>query len=95
MNQEQPAAALLIIGNEILCGRTVDKNSAFLTKALFELGIEVQEVRIVKDTFEAIVGAVNALRSSHAHVFTTGGIGPTHDDITAEAMARACVYWSP
>ncbi|MBX9977185.1 MAG: competence/damage-inducible protein A [Alphaproteobacteria bacterium] len=89
MTQEQPTAALLIIGNEILCGRTVDKNIAFLTKALFDLGIEAQEVRIVKDTFDAIIHAVNALRKAHTYVFTTGGIGPTHDDITAEAMAKA------
>ena len=82
-------AAIVIIGNEILSGRTQDANVAFLGKRLGEQGIRLTEVRIVRDTFEAIAEAVNALRSRHDYVFTTGGIGPTHDDITSEAIARA------
>ncbi|MEQ8666115.1 MAG: molybdopterin-binding protein [Rhodospirillales bacterium] len=82
-------AAIVIIGNEILSGRTQDANVAFLGQRLGELGIRLMEVRVVRDTFEAIGAAVNALRAEHDYVFTTGGIGPTHDDITSEAIARA------
>lgn len=87
--QKNPTAALLIIGNEVLSGRTVDKNIAFLTTELFNLGIPVGEVRIVQDTLERIGSALNALRTQYTYVFTTGGIGPTHDDVTAEAIAKA------
>lgn len=86
---KDPTAALLIIGNEVLSGRTVDKNIAFLTSELFALGIPVIEVRIVQDKMDTIGDALNALRTQHTYVFTTGGIGPTHDDVTAEAVARA------
>ena len=82
-------AAVVVIGNEILSGRTQDRNVAFLGRRLAEQGVRLQEVRIVRDTFEAIGNAVNALRADYDYVFTTGGIGPTHDDITSEAVARA------
>lgn len=86
---KDPTSALLIIGNEVLSGRTVDKNIAFLTAELFSLGIPVGEVRIVQDTLERIGLALNDLRTQYTYVFTTGGIGPTHDDVTAEAVAKA------
>ena len=82
-------AGLVIIGNEVLSGRTRDANTAFLAERLNALGVRLREVRVVRDEFEAIARAVNALRAENDYVFTTGGIGPTHDDITAEAMARA------
>jgi len=82
-------AAILITGNEVLSGRTQDKNVQYIAKRLMEMGIGLKEVRIVRDDYGAIIGAVNELRSSYTYVFTTGGIGPTHDDITAEAMSRA------
>ncbi len=82
-------AALVIIGNEVLSGRTQDANTAYLATRLNDLGIRLIEVRIVRDEFDAIAKAVNELRAACDYVFTTGGIGPTHDDITAEAIARA------
>lgn len=82
-------AALLIIGNEILSGRTRDANLPHIAKTLNEVGVRLMEVRIVPDIESEIVAAVNALRTRHDYVFTTGGIGPTHDDITAECIARA------
>ena len=82
-------AALLIIGDEILSGRTQDANLAHLAGVLAEHGIELSEVRVVRDVESAIVAALNALRPLYAYVFTTGGIGPTHDDITAPSIARA------
>lgn len=84
-----PTAALLIIGNEILSGRTQDANLAFIAKHLGTLGIRFREVRVVPDEEAEIVAAVNALRARYTYVFTTGGIGPTHDDITAECIAKA------
>ena len=85
----QPSAAIVIIGDEILSGRTQDTNSNFLAKKLTELGINLSEVRTVPDLTEEIVFAVNNLRSKYTYVFTSGGIGPTHDDITADAIALA------
>lgn len=82
-------AALVIIGNEILSGRTQDANTPWLAAALNEAGIALAEVRIVPDIEGEIVAAVNALRVRYDYVFTTGGIGPTHDDITAQAIANA------
>jgi molybdenum cofactor synthesis domain-containing protein len=82
-------AAVLVIGDEILSGRTKDANMGFLAERLTELGIRLREARVVADDPEEIVAAVNALRARYDHVFTTGGIGPTHDDITAECVARA------
>ena len=82
-------AAVLVIGDEILSGRTKDKNVGYLADCLTEIGIDLKEVRIVPDEEPAIVAAVNALRGRYTYVFTTGGIGPTHDDITAESVAKA------
>jgi molybdenum cofactor synthesis domain-containing protein len=82
-------AAILVIGDEILSGRTKDKNIGYIAEYLTNIGIELREVRIVPDVTEEIVAALNALRHRNDYVFTTGGIGPTHDDITADAVATA------
>ena len=82
-------AAVLIIGNEILSGRTKDANLPYLGERLGELGIRLAEARVVADLKDEIVAAVNVLRQRYTYVFTTGGIGPTHDDITAECVAAA------
>ncbi|MBC7159254.1 MAG: competence/damage-inducible protein A [Porphyrobacter sp.] len=82
-------AALLVIGDEILSGRTQDRNIAQLASWLQVQGIRLSEVRVVPDVEERIVAAVNALRTTHDYLFTTGGIGPTHDDITVDAVAAA------
>ena len=82
-------AAVLIIGNEILSGRTQDTNLAYLAQKLNENGIQIREARVVPDVEHDIVEAVNALRARYDYVFTTGGIGPTHDDITADCVAAA------
>ncbi len=84
-----PTAAMLVIGDEILSGRTRDSNMHHLAGALTTHGITLAEARVVADDAGAIVAAVNALRAAYDHVFTSGGIGPTHDDITAEAIAQA------
>jgi molybdenum cofactor synthesis domain-containing protein len=84
-----PTAAMLTIGDEILSGRTRDTNMPHLAAALTEKGIALREARTVPDDMAAIVAAVNELRARYAHVFTSGGIGPTHDDITADAVAAA------
>lgn len=89
MSQEEVSAALLVIGDEILSGRTKDKNIGFVADHCTEIGIRLKEVRIVGDNEAAIVGAIGALRRTYTYLFTTGGIGPTHDDITADAVARA------
>tara|TARA_R110002072_G_C7958616_1_gene533747 strand:- start:1377 stop:2132 length:756 start_codon:yes stop_codon:yes gene_type:complete len=82
-------ACMLIIGNEILSGRTQDVNLNFLAKALNELGVRMTEARVIPDIEETIVETVNECRAKFDHVFTTGGIGPTHDDITAVCIAKA------
>ena len=82
-------AALIVIGDEILSGRTKDKNVNYLAEHLGRVGIRLSEVRIVPDEESRIVEAVNALRATFTYVFTTGGIGPTHDDITADSIAKA------
>ena len=82
-------AAMLAIGDELLSGRTKDKNIGHLAEVLTLKGIDLREVRIVADDEAAIVGALNALRVHYTYVFTSGGIGPTHDDITADAIAKA------
>ncbi len=84
-----PTAAILVIGDEILSGRTRDANMHYLAGELATKGIDLKEARIVPDVQDAIVGALNALRARYDHVFTSGGIGPTHDDITADAVAAA------
>jgi molybdenum cofactor synthesis domain-containing protein len=82
-------AALLVIGDEILSGRTKDKNIGYVAEYLTGLGIDLKEVRVVPDEEAEIVAALNALRARYTYVFTTGGIGPTHDDITADCVAKA------
>jgi molybdenum cofactor synthesis domain-containing protein len=89
MNVAIVTAAVLVIGDEILSGRTKDKNIGYIAEYLTNLGIDLREVRVVTDVEAEIVGAVDALRSRYTYVFTTGGIGPTHDDITADAIAKA------
>ena len=86
---EEVAAALLVIGNEILSGRTQDVNVQYIATGLNQVGVRLKEVRVVADDEAAIIGALNALRAQYAYVFTTGGIGPTHDDITADCIAKA------
>ena len=82
-------AALIVIGDEILSGRTKDVNIGATAEFCTDLGIELREVRVVSDDTDDIVAAVNAVRTRYTYVFTTGGIGPTHDDITADAVAKA------
>jgi molybdenum cofactor synthesis domain-containing protein len=82
-------AAILVIGDEILSGRTKDKNIGYIAEYLTNIGIDLKEVRVVPDEEPEIVAALNALRARYTYVFTTGGIGPTHDDITADCVAKA------
>ncbi len=82
-------AAMIVIGDEILSGRTKDKNIGHLADMMTTVGIDLKEVRIVPDEEDEIVAAVNALRARYTYVFTTGGIGPTHDDITADSVSKA------
>ena len=88
-NKKVITAGIIIIGNEVLSGRTKDVNTSALAKWLNSLGIEVVEVRIIPDNEEIIIETVNILRKKLKYVFTTGGIGPTHDDITAESISKA------
>ena len=88
-HSEIVTAAVLVIGDEILSGRTKDKNIGYIADFLTAIGIDLKEVRVVSDDESAIVTALNALRATYTYVFTTGGIGPTHDDITAECIAKA------
>ncbi|BCW88247.1 Putative competence-damage inducible protein [Alphaproteobacteria bacterium SO-S41] len=94
--REPHTAAILLIGDELLSGRTQDLNLAYISKKLNEVGVQVREARMVPDVEAEIVAAVNALRARYAYVFTTGGIGPTHDDITADSISAAfgvpCYY---
>jgi molybdenum cofactor synthesis domain-containing protein len=89
MNSKIVTAAVLVIGNEILSGRTRDANLNYLATELNSIGVRLMEARVVADVPEAIIKAVNELRAAYDYVFTTGGIGPTHDDITAECVAKA------
>jgi molybdenum cofactor synthesis domain-containing protein len=92
MNEASSAivtAGLLVIGDEILSGRTKDKNIGYIAEYLTNIGIDLKEVRVVSDDEAVIVEALNALRHRYTYVFTTGGIGPTHDDITADSVAKA------
>tara|TARA_B100000989_G_scaffold265490_1_gene218404 strand:+ start:1417 stop:2166 length:750 start_codon:yes stop_codon:yes gene_type:complete len=88
-NNTKVNAAILIIGNEILSGRTQDTNTTTLAKWLNSIGVVVNEVRVIPDIEKTIVETLNTLRKSNNYVFTTGGIGPTHDDITAESVSKA------
>src|SRR5438445_10678730 len=88
-SKEVVTAALLVIGSKILSGRTKDQNIGYIAQYLTALGIDLKEVRVVGDEENAIVDALTALRHCYSYVFTTGGIGPTHSDITAECVAKA------
>src|SRR3954470_15706518 len=91
-----PIACLLVIGNEVLSGRTQDANIKFIATGLGEIGMPLREVRVIPDVADTIVTTVNECRARFDHVFTTGGIGPTHDDITSECVAAAFgVPWEP
>jgi molybdenum cofactor synthesis domain-containing protein len=91
-----PTACLLVIGNEVLSGRTQDANIRFLAVGLGEIGIPLREVRVIPDVAQTIIDTVNEVRAKFDYVFTTGGIGPTHDDITSECIAAAFgVPWEP
>ena len=89
MSDANPTAALVVIGDEILSGRTKDVNIGATAEFCTDLAIDLMEVRVVADIEDDIVAAVNAVRARYTYVFTTGGIGPTHDDITADAIAKA------
>lgn len=89
MIEQTPTACVLLIGNELLSGKTQDANLKFLGGELGKLGIRLEEARVIRDDTDAIVAHVNECRARYTYVFTTGGIGPTHDDITAEAVAKA------
>jgi molybdenum cofactor synthesis domain-containing protein len=89
MSAPAVTAAILVIGDEILSGRTKDKNIGYIAEYLTAIGIDVREVRVVPDDEADIVAAVNALRQRYTYLLTTGGIGPTHDDITADSVAKA------
>jgi molybdenum cofactor synthesis domain-containing protein len=96
MAANNPTACLLVIGNEVLSGRTQDANIRFLATGLGELGIPLREVRVIPDVAQTIIDTVNEVRAKFDYVFTTGGIGPTHDDITSECVAAAFgVPWEP
>jgi len=86
---EHVTAAVLVIGDEILSGRTKDTNSGYIAHYLTQIGVDTREIRVVGDEEDEIVAAINALREKYDYLFTTGGIGPTHDDITADAVAKA------
>ena len=88
-NKKEITAGIIIIGNEVLSGRTKDINTSTLAKWLNSLGIEVKEVRVIPDIESKIIETVNSLRKQFNYIFTTGGIGPTHDDITAESISKA------
>ena len=88
-NRKEITAGIIIIGNEVLSGRTKDINTSTLAKWLNSIGIEVKEVRVIPDTESTIIDTVNHLRKKFNYIFTTGGIGPTHDDITAESISKA------
>ena len=89
MKSDKLTAAIIIIGNEILSGKTQDLNVQFIATELSDLGIVLKEVRVVLDIEVDIIAAVNSLRTKYSYIFTTGGIGPTHDDITAKTIAKA------
>ena len=96
MPETNPTACLLVIGNEVLSGRTQDANIRFLATGLGAIGIPLREVRVIPDVPDTIVTTVNEVRAKFDYVFTTGGIGPTHDDITSECVAAAFgVPWEP
>ena len=88
VNKKEINAGILIIGNEVLSGRTKDINTSTLATWLNSLGIKVKEVRVIPDEEQVIINTVNELRKKYTYIFTTGGIGPTHDDITSESISK-------
>lgn len=86
---KRPTASIIVIGNEILSGRTQDKNINYIARGLAEIGVELMEVRVIPDIEGKIIDTINEIRKGFDYVFTTGGIGPTHDDITSESIAKA------
>ena len=90
-NKKEINAGILIIGNEVLSGRTQDVNTSTLAIWLNSLGIPVAEVRVIPDDENIIINTINELREKYSYIFTTGGIGPTHDDITAESVSKALI----
>ena len=88
-NQENPTAAIIVIGNEILSGRTKDKNINYIATELNNIGIRLKEVRVIADIESVIIETINQMRVNFDYIFTTGGIGPTHDDITTESISKA------
>lgn len=86
---DSPTACILVVGNEILSGRTKDTNSGWLAERLTAKGIRLREIRVIPDIAETIVSVLNEVRAKYNYVFTSGGIGPTHDDITSECVAKA------
>ena len=88
-NKKEIIAGIIIIGNEVLSGRTKDINTSTISAWLNSLGIEVKEVRVIPDDKQKIINTVNELRKNFNYIFTTGGIGPTHDDITSESISEA------
>ena len=93
-NKKEIFAGIIVIGNEILSGRTQDANTSTLSNWLNSLGIKVQEVRIIPDIEREIVNTVNELRKKYDYIFTTGVIGPTHDDITASSISKAFNFFT-
>lgn len=89
MMTTNPTACLILIGNEILSGRTKDKNLSFIGQALNSIGIQLREARVIPDIEQTIIDTVNECRQKYTYIFTTGGIGPTHDDITTASIAKA------
>ena len=87
--KEQYTGSILVIGDEILSGRTQDTNSNHIAKKMTEIGINISDIRVIPDNKEIIIESINELRKKTDYLFTTGGIGPTHDDITAESVAFA------
>ena len=86
---KNPTACVIIIGNEILSGRTLDTNKNYICKELTMIGIDVIEARVIKDDIKKIISVINEVRKKYDYIFTTGGIGPTHDDVTAISIAKA------
>ena len=86
---KNPTACVIIIGNEILSGRTLDTNKNYLCKELTSNGVDVIESRVIKDEVKKIISVINEVRKKYTYIFTTGGIGPTHDDVTSIAIAKA------
>ena len=97
MKKKRKTSGIIIIGNEILSGKTLEKNSNFMCKELFRIGVSCEEIVIIKDDKSRIIEKLNNFRKKYSFVFTSGGIGPTHDDITSDSVACALgkklIFW--